>query len=101
MIDLPAPDLPRWLIDDTAGIGDARIFVIHTQEPRFVAEHFPDGEADVSNFVISVADGDLVVLQWLGEPPDPREIDATELIKSFNAAMDLHAAVRWEETQEE
>lgn len=41
-------DFPRWLIDDTSGIADARVFVAHMRTPRFVGELLPDAEADPS-----------------------------------------------------
>ena len=43
--------IPEWLIDDTAEIGEARVFCTHTRMPMFVGELLPDDELQCGHAV--------------------------------------------------
>ena len=82
---------PRWLIDDTADITDARVFVAHTQTPRFVGELIPEHESRLEGLELVAPQNQVVSrIQWI----DPPEFDATELTASLAAAVDHHYGVR-------
>lgn len=82
---------PRWLIDDTTGIADARVFVAHLNEPRFVGELLPDEEAELGGVTIAAPLGQtLCRIKWF----DPPRFDASELCESLAAALRRHDAVR-------
>lgn len=84
-------DFPRWLIDDTSGIGDARVFVTHLREPRFVGELLPDDEADPHGITLAAPLGQtLCHIIWFDEP----RFDVNELCESLAAALRHHDAVR-------
>ena len=92
--------LPRWLIDDTSDICNARIFVVHTQEPRFVGELMPEAEADAADVldrvVISRMPGEQIVTRilWLDDPPFFDDDFAADLAGSLAEAIHRHDAVR-------
>lgn len=82
---------PRWLIDDTTGISEGRVFVAHLQTPRFVGELLPDAEADLEGFTFSVPGGQsLCKIAWFDEPV----FDAGELCRSLAISVEHHDAVR-------
>ena len=81
----------EWLIDDTADIGNARVFVVHTVEPRFVGEIVPDDEAPISGVTISATLGQTVCnVLWIDEPI----FDVSDLCKSLAIAIGRHDASR-------
>ena len=84
--------LPRWLIDDTADIGNARVFAIHTQEPRLMGELLPKDEAELSGVELSgLPYGEVLTrIVWIDEPV----FDADDLCRSLAEAIRRHAAVR-------
>lgn len=88
--------LPRFLIDDTAEIGDARIFVTHTQRPRFVGELFIEDEDDglnapISGVTLSVSDTEvLAAIDWFDDPV----FDPGELVTALREAMEHHWSIR-------
>lgn len=91
MIDTPRAALPRWLIDDTADIGQARVFVVHTARPRFVGELFPGDETPLAGVTIAAPHGESVgAIHWIDEPI----FDADELCRSLAAAIINHYAIR-------
>ena len=86
-----AHGFPRWLIDDTAGIGDARVFVAHMRTPRFVGELLPDAEADPSGVTFAAPLGQtLCRIIWF----DETRFDAAEICESLAAAIRRHDVVR-------
>lgn len=86
--------LPQFLIDDTSDITNARIFVVHTQTPRFIGELLPEEEAELDGITISVNPGDQVLcrINWIDRPRSDSQLSA--LIKSLREAIDRHDAVR-------
>jgi len=85
--------LPRWLIDDTTGIADGRIFAVHTQEPRCIGELLPEDEADTDGIVIGgLPDAQVLChINWI----DP--IIQSELVDMANdlvLAMTHHHGLR-------
>lgn len=91
MIDTPRAALPRWLIDDTADLGAARVFVAHTQRPRFFGELFPGDEAPLAGVSIAAPQGESVgAIHWIDEPI----FDADELCRSLAEAIANHYASR-------
>lgn len=82
---------PRWLIDDTAGIADARVFVVHLCEPRFVGELLPDDEAPPDGVTLAAPLGQTPCrIKWL----DPPRFDASELCGSLACALRHHDTAR-------
>jgi len=82
---------PRWLIDDTSGITDARVFVAHMMPPRFVGELMPDDEADIAGVTLAAPLGQTVCrITWFDDPV----FDPEELIASLADAIHHHDAVR-------
>ena len=83
--------LPEWLIDDTADITNARVFVVHTQEPRFVGELLPEEEAEISGITISTIDHQVVCrITWINDPV----FDVNKLCSSLAHALRHHFAIR-------
>lgn len=80
------------MIDDTSGITDARVFVAHLAEPRFVGELMPDDEHDPSGLTIACPLGQtLCRIATFG----PQSLTITdELIESLHRAIVHHDAVR-------
>jgi hypothetical protein len=90
--------LPRWLIDDTSDVTNARIFCVHTQTPWLVGELLPDDEAELSGIELSGLPYGQVLsrIAWIDEPV----FDADDLCRSLADAIRHHAAVRgWNGTQ--
>ncbi len=84
-------DTPRWLIDDTADITEARVFVTHTQTPRFSGELIPEDESRLEGIELVAPQNQVVSrIQWI----DPPEFDAQELTASLAAAVEHHYGVR-------
>lgn len=82
---------PRWLIDDTTGITDARVFVAHMQRPRFIGELMPDDEADISGITLEAPFHQTVCrIEWFDDPV----FDADELCRSMAEAIRHNDAVR-------
>lgn len=84
--------IPEWLIDDTAGIEGARIFVAHTVEPIFFGELLPEDEAGLEPFQFSGLPYCQVLtnIWWVHEPI----FDANELCRSLTEAIENHEAIR-------
>jgi hypothetical protein len=84
--------LPRFLIDDTTDIGEARVFVTHTQKPRFIGEIMPEEEGEIAGVTLSGLSGEEVVCRilWL----DPPKFDPNELMPALRAALERHWAIR-------
>jgi len=90
--------LPDWLIDDTAKIGEARVFAVHTASPRLIGELVPDSEFGASEFRDDIAGITLEAspgwtlcrVQWI----DPPAFDADALCRSLRAAIERHDAIR-------
>lgn len=91
MIATTKPDFPRWLIDDTADITNARVFVFHTYTPRFLGELLPDDEAPPGGATFSAPNGQtLCRVVWF----DPPEFDGEDICRSLAAAIRHHEGVR-------
>lgn len=92
------PDhLPEWLIDDTADIGEARIFAVHTSAPRLIGELIPDRELgadefreDMTGLTLAANGWTLCRIEWLDSPTG----DLSTLCRSLTAALDRHDAIR-------
>lgn len=83
--------LPRWLIDDTVGLSDARIFIVHTQVPRFIGELLPEDEAGIDGITLAAPFGQVVCgIIWIDDPV----FDADELLGSMAEAIRRQEAVR-------
>lgn len=84
--------LPRWLIDDTADITNGRVFVVHTQAPRFIGELLPEDEATLDGVEISGLPFGQVLTRilWFDEP----EFEIDELCRSLIDALLHHDGVR-------
>lgn len=81
---------PRFLIDDTTGIVDGRVFVAHMAEPRFVGELMPDDEADIEGITLAAPFGQTVCrITWFDEP----RID-DDLLWSLSVAVNHYDSVR-------
>jgi hypothetical protein len=84
-------NFPRWLIDDTAGIGDARVFIAHTIKPRFVGELLPVDEGPIDGITFPAPMGQVVCnIAWHDEPI----FDSQELLGSMAKAILHHDSVR-------
>lgn len=82
---------PRWLIDDTTGVADARVFVAHMAVPRFVGELLPEEEAPLDGVTIAAPLGQVLCrIEWF----DPPEFDANELAQSLSRAIDHWDQIR-------
>lgn len=85
---------PRWLIDDTSGFSDARVFIVHLAAPRFVGELVPDDEAQAEILggitIAAPYHQSIVRIEWIDEPV----FDAQELCESLARAVRHHDAVR-------
>ena len=83
---------PVWLIDDTSGISDARVFIAHLAEPRFVGELMPDDEHDPSGLTIACPLGQtLCRIVAMG----PQPLTVTDgMIDSLHRAILHHDTVR-------
>ena len=85
--------MPRWLIDDTAGISAARVFVVHTEFPRFFGELMPDDEHDPAGATIAAPFGwTLCRIEWIDRVP-ATAIDEG-LVRSLGQAVSHWDAVR-------
>lgn len=84
--------LPRWLIDDTADVTNARVFAIHTQEPRLIGELLPEEEAGLEGIQLSgLPYGEVLTgIVWMDDPV----FDPNDLCGSLRQAIEHHAAVR-------
>ena len=84
--------LPRWLIDDTADISNARLFAIHTQDPRLIGELLPEDEAGLDGIqVAGLPYGEVLTrIVWLDDPI----FEADDLCRSLAEAINHHAAIR-------
>lgn len=83
--------IPRWLIDDTADISEARVFVTHTREPRFTGELLPEHESHLDGIELTAPQNQVVSrIRWV----DPPEFDATELLESLAGAIHHHYSCR-------
>jgi len=83
--------IPEWLIDDTADVTEARVFIVHTREPRFVGELLPDDEHDPDGVTLAAPFGQTVCrIDWI----DPPEFNSQELLRSMAEAIRHHGAVR-------
>jgi len=84
--------LPRWLIDDSAGITNARVFAIHTQEPRLIGELLPEREAGLEGIQLTgLPYGEVLArIVWIDDPV----FDADDLCRSLARAIEHHATVR-------
>jgi len=90
------PDRPEWLIDDTADVGEARIFAVHTIKPRLIGELVPDNELgadefrdDVSGLTLAAAGWTLCRIEWIDKP----EFNADRLCRSLREAFDSYLRV--------
>jgi len=82
--------IPEWLIDDTSGISEARVYVAHTREPRFYAELVPEDEADPDGIYIEATGELLCQVRWIDAPV----FDADAIGRSLAEALAHHWAVR-------
>lgn len=88
------PQRPRWLIDDTSAITEARVHVAHTARPRFFGELLPRAEV-AGGVAIDAPQGQAVVItEWIDEPAGDADWSAIEA--SLARAIEHHAAVRGE-----
>lgn len=89
-------EFPQFLIDDTADLGEARLFVTHTQFPRFIGELFCDdddgrSDAPIGGVTLAVTNTEiLAAIDWI----DPPDFDPEELIPALRAALARHWAIR-------
>lgn len=82
---------PRWLIDDTTGISEARIFVAHLEHPRFAGELLPAEKADLGGITVSAPGGQVLCkIHWFAPPV----FDPEELAGSLAKAIDHYESVR-------
>ncbi len=82
---------PRWMIDDTSGVTDGRVFVAHMQTPRFVGELMPDDEHDPAGVTIAAPGGQTICrIEWFDEPGGW----SADFHESLARALDHHDAVR-------
>ncbi len=95
MIATKKHDHPEWIIDDTSGITDARMFIVHTTFPRFVGEALPDDEHDPSGTTFSLPNGEtLCKIDWI-DSTDAMTDDAWQsMVKNLHTAWEHHWAVR-------
>ena len=84
--------LPEWLIDDTASITQAQIWVTHTRSPRFFGELLCYDEAPTEGVAIVGLPYGYVVcsVRWV----DPPVFDAAALSLSLGQAIESHNAIR-------
>lgn len=83
---------PKFLIDDTAEISDARIFVMHTEHPRFIGELLPSEEALLSGVTFScIHNQTLCKVQFIDDPSD---YDLQLISGPLNEAIKHHDSVR-------
>lgn len=86
-------EMPEWLIDDTAKIGDARLFITHTMFPRFIAELFEDSEDEgipIDGVTLSLGEFTLANIDWIDAP----SFDADSLIMSLRETILRHGMIR-------
>lgn len=89
--------LPRWLIDDTAGIADGRVFAMHTWEPRCIGELLPLDElsGEASPTFVDLPDGQaLCRVNWLDSPDGLLPEQMVDLCNDLALAMTHHQGVR-------
>ena len=95
MIATNKHDHPQWIIDDTAGITDARVFVVHTTHPRCIGEAMPDDEHDPSGTTFSLPTGEtLCKITWIDHVAGLPDAWWQSFIESLHAAWEHHWAVR-------
>ncbi|MBL4701669.1 MAG: hypothetical protein JKX85_10475 [Phycisphaeraceae bacterium] len=85
--------LPRWLIDDTTGIADGRVFAVHTQEPHCIGELLPASEVEPSDISMGeLPEGQVLChVNWQDTPDTATMVDmANDLV----LAMTHHQGVR-------
>lgn len=88
--------IPRFLIDDTSDLGEARLFITHTQRPRFIGELFIDdadgnSEAPIGGVTIGISATEaLANIEWIDDPA----FDVEELAPALRAALDAHWSIR-------
>lgn len=84
--------LPRWLIDDTADVENARVFAMHTQTPRLIGEILPEDEAELDGVELSGLPGQVVLSRiiWFDDPI----FDADDMCGSLGEAILKHEAIR-------
>jgi hypothetical protein len=86
--------IPEWLIDDTAEIGEARVFCTHTRMPMFVGELLPDDEAPIVGSTFAAPHGQtLCNIVWFDQPSFSDE-EAQDMCRSLAEAVKTHDAVR-------
>lgn len=84
-------NFPRWLIDDTSGISDARVFIAHTIKPCFVGEILPADEAPVAGVTLAAPMNQVVCnIVWYDDPV----FDSQEMLESMFKAILHHDSVR-------
>lgn len=84
--------LPRWLIDDTSDVSNARIFCMHTQSPMFIGELLPEEEAELSGLeIVGLPAGQVLTHITFLHKPCPLPDD---LARSLTQAIQQHDAVR-------
>jgi hypothetical protein len=84
---------PRWIIDDTSKIEEARVYVAHTHSPRFFAEILPPDDEDLNvGFIgMQLSNGEwLSYIQWIDEPC----VNVVEMIQSLEEALAHHWTIR-------
>ncbi len=89
--------IPRFIIDDTAEPGDARVFIMHTISPRFVAELIPANESFIgvgTNVSFSLASGDSCCVLEFYDEPALSDAEASELCHAIDAVLSHHFAIR-------
>ena len=87
------PGPPRWIIDDTANLYDARLYVVHTQYPRIFGEILPpdDEDLDIVSPRIHLSNGDwLCYIHWI----DPPSGSVEGMVRSLEEAIEFHWAIR-------
>lgn len=91
--------LPRWLIDDTADLTNARMFAVHTRAPRLIGELVPEDESAIDGIQFGgLPYGQILTrIVWIDQPDldvEIRLVNVEELCGSLAAAIEQHAAAR-------
>jgi hypothetical protein len=84
--------LPRVLIDDTAAIGEARVFVIHLPFPRIVGELIYEGENALLETQVLALNDTLALQIHHAEPATAAQL--AETIPDILAAIQHHDDIR-------
>ena len=86
--------IPEWLIDDTAEIGEARVFCMHTRDPIFVGELLPDDESPIFGVTFAAPNGQtLCNIEWFDQASFSDE-EASAMCRSLAKALAAHDAIR-------